>query len=123
MLVIQCLYTYLTPRSTAALAVLMTVKGCVNMHDTLSSLVERAMMGSQRPLEFYLREQSRLPGPRANLELVNDFSYLLAALVTKQPAKVRALLSYLIQDDQQTNVSNTPAEFVMLCGIVAFGAC
>ena len=93
------------------------------MHDTLSSLVERAMMGSQRPLEFYLREQSHLPGPRANLELVNDLSYLLAALVTKQPANVRALLNYLIQDDHQANVSNTPAEFVMLCGIVAFGAC
>jgi len=81
------------------------------------------MMGSQRPLEYYLREQSRLPGPRANLELVNDFSYLLAALVTEQPANVRALLSYLIQDDHKTSVSNTPAEFVMLCGIVAFGAC
>ena len=93
------------------------------MHVTLSSLVERAMMGNQKPLEYYLREQSRLPGPRANLELVNDLSYLLAALVTEQPANVRALLSYLIQDDHKANVSNTPAEFVMLCGIVAFGAC
>ena len=41
-------------------------------HSTLSSLVDRAITGKQRPLEFYLREQSRLPGPRANLELVND---------------------------------------------------
>ena len=93
------------------------------MHDTLSSLVERAMMGNQRPLEYYLREQSRLPGPRANLELVNDLSDLLAVLVKEQPANVRTLLNYLIQDDFQTNASNTPAEFVVLCGIVAFGAC
>lgn len=93
------------------------------MHDTLSSLVERAILGNQRPLEYYLREQSRLPGPRANLELVNDLSDLLAVLVTEQPANVRTLLNYLIQEDFQTNVSNTPAEFVMLCGIVAFGAC
>lgn len=98
-------------------------KGHLNMHDTLSSLVERAMMGNQKPLEYYLREESRLPGHRANLELVNDLSYLLATLVTEQPDNVRALLSYLIQDDSKTNVSNTPAEFVMLCGVVAFGAC
>ncbi len=93
------------------------------MHDTLSSLVERAMTGNQKPLEYYLRDQSRLPGPRANLELVNDLSYLLAALVSEKPANVRALLSYLMQDDSNTNVGNTPTEFVMLCGIVAFGAC
>ena len=49
------------------------------MHDTLSSLVERALNGTQRPLEFYLRENGRLPGARANMELANDVSYLLAA--------------------------------------------
>ena len=92
-------------------------------HSTLSSLVERALTGNQRPLEFYLREQSRLPGPRANLELVNDFSYLLAALVNEQPDKVRTLLNYLVSDDHRKLVSNTPAEFVVLCGVVAFGAC
>jgi hypothetical protein len=77
------------------------------MHDTLSSLVERAMMGNQKPLEYYLREQSRLPGPRANLELVNDLSYLLATLVTAQPANVQAVLKSLIQDDSDTDVSDT----------------
>ncbi len=39
-------------------------------HSTLSALVERSLAGNLRPLEFYLREQSRLPGTRANLELV-----------------------------------------------------
>jgi len=49
-------------------------------HSTLSSLVERALTGNQRPLEFYLLDQSRLPGPRANLELVDDVSDLFAEL-------------------------------------------
>ncbi len=92
-------------------------------HDTLSSLVERALTSNPRPLEFYLREQSRLPGPRANLELVNDLSYLLAAQTTEQPDEVRTLLDYLINDDHKKVASNTPSEFVVLCGVVAFGAC
>ncbi len=92
------------------------------MYDTLSSLVERALSGNQRPLEFYLREQSRLPGSRANLELVSDLSELLAAVVTEQPGEARMLLLYLVRDTK-TVVSNTPAEFVVLCGVVAFGAC
>src|SRR6266571_4261607 len=91
------------------------------MHNTLASLVERALVGDPRPLEFYLREQSRLPGARANLELVDDVSHLLAVLTSEQPDKVQALLQYLIRNDHIE--SNTPAEFVMLCGIVAFGAC
>lgn len=93
------------------------------MHDTLTSLVDRALMGNPRPLEFYLREQSRLPGPRANLELVNSLSSILAVLTSEQPDNVRSLLNYLISDERQRVVSNTPAEFVILCGIVAFGEC
>ncbi len=93
------------------------------MHDTLASLVERAVMGSYRPLEFYLREQSRLPGPRANLELVNDVSSLLAATVPKYPDKVRSLLDYFANGNRKMVQSNTPAEFVMLCGIVGYGEC
>lgn len=92
------------------------------MHDTLSSLVERAFTGNQRPLEFYLREQSRLPGSRANLELVSDISNLLAALVPEQPGGVRMLLEYLVRDEKAV-AHNTPDEFVVLCGVVSFGTC
>jgi len=92
-------------------------------HSTLSALVDRALTGNLRPLEFYLREQSRLPGARANLELANELSYLLAALAKEQPDEVRALLDYLISDERHKVVSNTPAEFVVLCGVVAYGAC
>ena len=92
------------------------------MYETLSSLVARAFTGNRRPLEYYLREQSRLPGTRANLELVNSLSDLLAAVASEQPDQVWMLLNYLVQDEK-TVVSNTPDEFVVLCGVVAFGAC
>ena len=92
------------------------------MHETLSSLVARAFTGNQRPLEYYLRDQSRLPGTRANLELVNSLSNLLVAIVPEQPEQVWRLVHYLVQDEKQI-AKNTPDEFVVLCGVVAFGAC
>jgi len=93
------------------------------MHDTLSSLVERAVLGNVRPLEFFLREHSRLPGPRANLELANDVSNLLAASIPKNPDSVYTLINHFTNGDRQTIASNTPDEFIMLCGIIAFGTC
>ena len=93
------------------------------MHTTLGSLVERAITGNQRPLEFYLRDQSRLPGQRANLELVDEFSLLLAAVATEQPENVHGLLKYLTSDARTAVKTNTPEEFVVLCGLVAYGAC
>lgn len=93
------------------------------MHTTLGSLVERAITGNQRPLEFYLRDQSRLPGPRANLELVNEFSDLLALVATEQPENVHGLLKYLTSDARSAVKTNTPEEFVLLCSLVAYGGC
>ena len=92
------------------------------MHETLSSLVARAFTGNRRPLEYYLRDQSRLPGTRANLELVNSLSNLLAAIVPEQPEQVWMLVQYLVRDEKQV-VKNTPDEFVVLCGVVAMGVC
>src|SRR5215471_14154122 len=86
------------------------------MHETLSSLVARAFTGNRRPLEYYLRDQSRLPGTRANLELVNSLSNLLIAIVPEQPEQVWMLVHYLVQDEK-TVVKNTPDEFVVLCGV------
>ena len=92
------------------------------MHETLSSLIERAFQENQRPLEFYLREQSRLPGARASLGLMSDLSNLLAEVVSKQPQDVRTLLRYLVRDKESLK-SNTPDEFVVMCGVVSFGEC
>lgn len=93
------------------------------MHDTLYSLIERALNGNPRPLEFYLRNNSRLPGPRANLELANDLSHLLASSVPRYPDNVHKLLDYLTTNEHKIIASNTPGEFLLLCGIIAAGAC
>jgi len=95
----------------------------VNMHDTLSSLVDRALAGKQRPLEFYLRENSRLPGARANLELAHDVGYLLSIAIPRCADNVHALLKYFTSDEHRGVASNTPEEFVMLCSIISFGTC
>ncbi|HEY7419028.1 MAG TPA: hypothetical protein VH593_27855 [Ktedonobacteraceae bacterium] len=93
------------------------------MHDTLPALVEKALAGSRRPLEFYLRENSRLPGPRANLELAQDLGHTLSTALSQRSALVRALLDDFLDTTQRTINSNTPDEFIVLCGIVALGIC
>jgi hypothetical protein len=45
------------------------------------------------------------------------------ALVREEPERVRILLNYLLRNDGNADVSDTPAEFVMLCGIVGLGEC
>jgi hypothetical protein len=92
------------------------------MHETLLPLVERALLDNPRPLEFYLREQSHLPGPRANLRLVDDVSHLLAAAVRHKEKDVGRVIQYLTRDEKTLEV-NTPDEFVVLCGVVASGVC
>jgi hypothetical protein len=92
------------------------------MHDTLLPLIERALAGNTRPLEFYLREQSHLPGARANLGLVGELSDELASMTARHSQQVWELLRTLTQDAQAAE-GNTPEEFVTLCGVVAYGAC
>lgn len=92
------------------------------MHDTLLPLIERALANNTRPLEFYLREQSHLPGGRANLGLVGELSDELASMTARNPHQIWGLLGTLTQNAQAVE-GNTPAEFVALCGAVAYGAC
>src|SRR5260370_41678683 len=91
------------------------------MEDTLQSLVERALTGQPGFLEFYLRDQSRLPGTRANIELAQDLSQHLAFLAPAFPDEMRALLNHLVRDEQHLG-TNTPGEFVAMCGVLGFGA-
>ncbi len=93
------------------------------MYDTLSSLIERALRGTPLPLEFYLREQSRLPGPRANLELAEDVGYLLSIQARTQPERVRSVLKHFFSRPAGPEIRNTPAEFIFLCGVIGYGAC
>lgn len=92
------------------------------MDETLQPLVVRALQENPRPLEFFLRERSHLPGKRANLKLVDDVSDLLAEVVSTRPEDVRRIIEHLMRDVKTLEV-NTPGEFVALCGVVAFGMC
>ncbi len=92
------------------------------MHETLPALVARALTDNPRPLEFYLREQSHLPGARANLGLVGELSDELSSFAARCPQEVWEVLHHLLSDEQVVE-TNTPGEFVMLCGTVALGAC
>lgn len=92
------------------------------MRDTLQPLIERALGGQPAFLEFYLRDRSRLPGTRANLELAQDFSSLLALAAPNNPHETLGLLNHLLRDESNV-VSNTPGEFIFFCGVLAYGSC
>ncbi|RAQ95082.1 hypothetical protein [Thermogemmatispora tikiterensis] len=93
------------------------------MQDTLEPLIDKALRGRPRLLEFYLREQSHLPGPRANLALAYDLAHLLALHMSNDQPAVETLLTYLLSTEREDVQSNTPAEFTVLCGLIALGAC
>jgi hypothetical protein len=57
----------------------------------------------------YLLKNSNLPGPRGNLELLYDFSK------TADAGIVRKCLEYI-----KTDTSNSPEEFVGMCGILGY---
>jgi hypothetical protein len=97
-------------------------EGSVSMDETLNPLVARALQENARPLEFFLRERSHMPGPRANLKLVDDISDLLAEMVSTLPENVRRVIEHLTREAKTLEV-NTPGEFVVLCGVVAWGTC
>lgn len=61
--------------------------------------------------DTYLLQESRLPGPRANLEL----AYAAASLASNE--QITAWLSV----DHQAAPTNTPGEFLAVCGTIALG--
>jgi len=59
----------------------------------------------------FLKENSNLPGPRGNLELIQAVA---------QTASI-PMIETLLAEDNQNPVENTPGVFVVVCGIVALG--
>ena len=57
----------------------------------------------------YLKENSNLPGPRGNLELLYSFSNV----ATEE--EIKDCLKYIKSDTE-----NSPEEFVGMCGIVGY---
>lgn len=71
----------------------------------------RSVLGETDDWEAYLLLESRLPGPRANIELA------LAAAEEGEQAWFEQLLGY----DASIAPANTPREFLALCGVLGLG--
>ena len=65
--------------------------------------------------EAFLRAESGLPGPRANLELI----YAAAELAGRE--RIEDLLAFLAADAAGGSPGNSPEVFLGLCGVVALG--
>ncbi len=68
-------------------------------------------MAAQTDWEFFIKSESRLPGPRANLELLEAVA---------QTASREQFLKWLAEDEGSAN-ANTPAEFLVICGVRGLG--
>jgi hypothetical protein len=73
--------------------------------------VYRQTLGSLSDWDAYLLQESRLPGPRANLEL--------AHVVAEQGD--RALFERYLAFDADRAPTNTPQEFLAFCGVLGLG--
>jgi hypothetical protein len=93
--------------------------------ENLSSLFEK-FLKTPRPDEVieYLEKNSKLPGPRANLELADSFAESIEELVTVTSNQTRMkILSKLCSELAETKIDpNSPAEFVSFCGVRGIGA-
>lgn len=67
------------------------------------------MMSHEMDVVQYLYENSNLPGPRGNLTLLHEFSR------DAREDDIQRCLNYITPD-----VSNSPEEFVGMCGIVSY---
>lgn len=63
--------------------------------------------------DYFLLQESRLPGPRANLEL---------AFAVAMEGKETQLLRYASLDIKKAP-TNTQKEFIAVCGVIGLGIC
>ena len=73
-------------------------------------------------LRAYLARESRLPGPRGNLELADAFAALIEARVAAGDASAWPLSLALAAVTQDEAPTNDPGEFVAFCGVRGIGA-
>lgn len=71
----------------------------------------REKLGTLDTWDGYLMQESRLPGPRANLEL---------AFAVALEGTAERMIRYAALDDEAAP-PNTPAEFLALCGVLGLG--
>lgn len=92
--------------------------------DDLASLWCSAVAGSRTPLELALATGSRLPGPRANLELASQFADVVGeTTVDNRDAALMILGDWLAQPSRFTaTISDEVSEFLPACSALAVGA-
>jgi hypothetical protein len=69
----------------------------------------------------FLNSNSNLPGPRANLELVESFAETVQHESTGNLEQMWALCEQLSQHNEKEAPANTSLEFSVLCGVRALG--
>ncbi|CAM5493930.1 hypothetical protein [Leifsonia shinshuensis] len=86
----------------------------------LAALWSRALSGDRAPIERALAEDSRLPGPRANLELAGRFAETVAA---DRASGLAVLAGWLATPPQlATPLPEGTEEFLPACAALAAGA-
>lgn len=89
---------------------------------TLQSLFESYLAtGDSAALQHHLARESRLPGPRANLELARAFAETAGAMAAISAPHVWALVQRLTSLSATDAPTNSPDEFIPFCGAWAAG--
>jgi hypothetical protein len=89
----------------------------------LAPLVQRYFeRGDETRLLEYLTVRSNLPGPRANLELLGAFGDLFSKRSREKPASYWELAMKLAGMSPSVEGRDEPAEFGVLCGVVALAS-
>ena len=89
----------------------------------LAPLIQRYLEGGDetRLLE-YLTGESNLPGPRANLELLGAFGDLFSKRCREKPASYWELATKLAGMSRSVEGRDEPAEFGVMCGVLALAS-
>jgi hypothetical protein len=81
--------------------------------------------GNTADLLAYLAAESRLPGPRANLELAGAFSETVREFAVADPGDHQALWNLCVElacISPEDAPAGDPHEFIVLCGVRGIGA-
>ena len=87
-------------------------------NDAITRALDKAIAGDPRPLYSELARVSGLPGPRANMGVLEAFADECAA----RGERADALLISLAKLDADHAPGATPLEFLPMCGVAAIGA-
>lgn len=77
--------------------------------------------GDDAPIRRFLARESRLPGPRANLELARAFAETAGAMAAVSAPPIWGLVQRLTALSSDEAPVNTPDEFLPFCGAWAAG--